>query len=49
VALDPAGLAFGEFAFGEGGEEAGGGPAFLVGLLCEGLPALAEARPSEAP
>ena len=35
MALDAAAVAFGQFVFGEGGEEAGGGPAFLVGLFGE--------------
>ncbi len=35
MALDAAAVAFGEFVLGDRGEEAGGGPAFLVGLLGE--------------
>ena len=35
MALDAAAIALGEFVLGDGGEEAGGGPAFLVGLLGE--------------
>src|SRR5215210_3011518 len=35
VALDPAPVAFGELVLGNGGQEAGGGPALLVGLLGE--------------
>jgi hypothetical protein len=35
MAPDAACLALGEFDLGEGGEEAGGGPALLVGALGE--------------
>ena len=35
VALDAAAVAFGELVLGDGGEEAGGGPALLVGALGE--------------
>ena len=35
MALDAAPVAFGEFVLGDGGEEAGGGPSFLVGLFGE--------------
>ena len=35
MALDAAAVAFGELVLGERGEEAGGGPAFLVGLFGE--------------
>ena len=38
MALDAASIALGEFVFGDGGEEAGGGPAFLVGLFGESGP-----------
>ena len=33
MAFDASPAAFGEFVFGDGGEEAGGGPSFLVGLF----------------
>ncbi len=35
VPLDAAAITLGQFVLGDGGEEAGGGPAFLVGLLGE--------------
>ena len=35
MALDAAAVAFGQLVLGEGGQEAGGGPAFLVGLFGE--------------
>ena len=35
MALDAAAVAFGQFVFGDGGQEAGGGPTFLVGLFGE--------------
>ena len=35
MALDAAAIALGEFVFRDGGEETGGGPAFLVGLFGE--------------
>ena len=35
---DPAVSAFGQFMFGDGSQEAGGRPAFLVGLLGEAGP-----------
>ena len=35
MALDAAAIALGEFVFGDGGEETGGGPAFLIGLFGE--------------
>ena len=35
MTLDAASAAFGEFVFGDGDEEAGGGPSFLVGLFGE--------------
>jgi hypothetical protein len=38
VTLDAAGFAFGELAFRQLGKEPGGGPAFRVGVLGEGLP-----------
>ena len=38
MALDAAPVALGDLVFGERGEEAGGGPAFLVGALGEGGP-----------
>ena len=40
MALDAAAVAFGDLVFGERGEEAGGGPSFLVGPLGEARPAL---------
>ena len=38
MALDAAAVAFGDLVFGERGEEAGGGPAFLVRPLGESRP-----------
>ena len=35
MALDAAAIALGEFVFGDGGEETGSGPAFLIGLFGE--------------
>ena len=35
MAFDPSPASFGEFVFGDGGEEAGGGPSFLIGLFGE--------------
>ncbi len=35
MALDAAAIALGEFVFGDGGEETGRGPAFLIGLFGE--------------
>ena len=40
MTLDAAAVAFGDLVFGERGEEAGGGPAFLVRPLGKGWPVL---------
>ena len=44
MAFDAATIAFGDLVLGEGGEEAGGGPAFLVGTFGKGQPALLDRR-----
>ena len=36
--LDASAIAFGQLVFGDGAEETGGGPAFLVGLFGESRP-----------
>ena len=43
MALDAAAGAFGELVLGQGGEEAGGGPALLVGALGEARPDVRDA------
>jgi hypothetical protein len=40
VALDAASIALGDLVFGEGREQSGGGPAFLVGAFGKGGPDL---------
>ena len=47
MALDTAPVAFGQLVFGDGGEEAGGGPAFLVGLFGELGPYRLDGRQAE--
>ena len=47
VALDAAAVALGELVLGEGGEEAGGGPALLVGALGEARPDVLDRRQAQ--
>ena len=47
MALDPAPIAFGQFMFHQGAEQAGGGPAFLVGLLSEAWPERLDGRQAQ--
>ena len=42
MALDAAAAALGDLVLGQGGQEAGGGPAFLVGLAGETGPQAAD-------
>ena len=45
--LDAAAIALGEFVLGDGGQEAGRGPTFLVGLLGELGPQQLDGRQSQ--
>ena len=44
MALDATPIALGDLVLGEGGEEAGGRPAFLVGAFGKGCPPLFDGR-----
>ena len=47
MALDAAAGALGELVLGQGGEEAGGGPALLVGALGEAGPDVLDRRQAQ--
>jgi len=49
MAFDAAPVALGDLMFGERGEEAGGGPALLVGTLGEAGPSLPDRGQAQSP